>query len=173
MEAQVWMTGRVGTEVEYRPINARLAFASFRLACTPRVNRAGEWGDAATTWISVSCSRGLAEHVKCSLSKGDPVVVVGRLRTHQWADSDGVLHEQLRLEATSVGHDLARGTSVFHRVGRGGPGGGEGAVPEETGAASTGEGLEPAEGLGPEVDLEPPEDLDEDAPDSDESKPAA
>lgn len=118
MEAQVWMTGRVGSEVEYRPVNSNVAFANFRMACTPRILRSGEWGDADTTWVGVSCARALAEHVKCSLTKGDPVVVVGRLRTKRWVDVNGVEHEQLSIEASSVGHDLAHGTAKYHRVRR-------------------------------------------------------
>ncbi|MBK9696008.1 MAG: single-stranded DNA-binding protein [Propionibacteriaceae bacterium] len=118
MEAQVWMTGRVGSEVEYRPVNSNVAFANFRMACTPRILRSGEWGDADTTWVGVSCSRALAEHVKCSLTKGDPVVVVGRLRTKRWVDGNGVEHEQLTIEASSVGHDLTHGTAKYHRVRR-------------------------------------------------------
>ena len=118
MEAQVWMTGRVGSEVEYRPVNSNVAFANFRMACTPRILRSGEWGDADTTWVGVSCARALAEHVKCSLTKGDPVVVVGRLRTKRWVDANGVEHEQLSIEASSVGHDLAHGTAKYHRVRR-------------------------------------------------------
>lgn len=118
MEAQLWMTGRVGSEVEYRPVNSNVAFANFRMACTPRILRSGEWGDADTTWVSVSCTRALAEHVKCSLTKGDPVVVVGRLRTKRWVDANGVEHEQLSIEASSVGHDLAHGTAKYHRVRR-------------------------------------------------------
>jgi len=119
MDSLITMTGRVGGEVEYRPVNSTIAFANFRLACTPRIQRNGTWEDAETTWVSVSCTRGLAEHVKCSLVKGDPVVVHGRLRTRRWADANGVEHEQLTIEASSVGHDLNLGTSRFTRVRRG------------------------------------------------------
>lgn len=116
MDAQIWMTGNVGGEVEYRQVRDDLAFASFRLACTPRTRKGGDWVDAETTWIGITCSRTLAEHVKSSIGKGDPVVVVGRLRTTRWTDQQGILQERLIVEATSVGHDLARGTSVFRRA---------------------------------------------------------
>jgi len=71
-------------------------------------------GDGNTTWIEVSCFRLLAEHVAASVHKGDPVVVVGRLRTSVW-EKDGQSHERLVLEADMVGHDLNRGTSAFRR----------------------------------------------------------
>lgn len=114
MEAQVWMTGRVGGEVELR--DSASPWATFRLGCTPRAVRGGEWGDEQTIWVTVSCSHRLAEHVRLSLHKGDPVIVGGRLRSRQWVDANGVEHEQLQIRATTVGHDLTGGTSNFYRL---------------------------------------------------------
>lgn len=116
MDAQVWMTGRVGGEVELR--DAASPWATFRLGCTPRTVRGGEWGDEQTIWVTVSCSHRLAEHVRLSLHKGDPVIVVGRLRSRQWADANGVEHTQLQIRASTVGHDLTAGTSNFYRLKR-------------------------------------------------------
>ena len=93
-------------------------------SCTPRVRTKGEWGDGNTTWIEVSCFRALAEHVASSIRKGDPVVVIGRLRTNAW-EKDGQSHERLVLEAETIGHDLNRGTAAFRRKVR--------AVPSEAG----------------------------------------
>lgn len=121
MDAMVWMTGYVGGDVEFRTVKEEYTFASFRLACTPRQWRGGEWVDAETTWIVVSCSRGLAENVRSSIGKGDPVVVAGKLRTDRWTDGQGGSHERLVIEALSVGHDLSRGTSVFRRTSRATP----------------------------------------------------
>jgi single-strand DNA-binding protein len=160
MDSLIAMTGRVGGEVEYRPVNSNVAFANFRLACTPRVQRNGTWEDAETTWVSVSCTRGLAEHVKCSLVKGDPVLVYGRLRTRRWVDTNGVEHEQLTIEARSVGHDLNLGTSRFTRVRRGSAPGqapGNGAADGEEFRGDEAEGREPDDGASDdrEPDSEP------------------
>jgi single-strand DNA-binding protein len=118
MEMTVTMTGNVGSEVEHRVTRTGLATASFRMACTPRVYKDGEWHDQATTWIGVECFRGLADNVASSLGKGEPILVQGRLRTRSWTDTNGVLHERLVIDATAVGHDLNRGTSAFRRVNR-------------------------------------------------------
>jgi single-strand DNA-binding protein len=113
MDAYVQLTGNVGGTVEFR--NNTVPIASFRLAHTPRVRRNGEWVDAPTTWITVTCFRALAENVKASLHKGQPVLVAGRLRTNVWS-KEGVTYERLTLEATTVGHDLTRGTATFFRA---------------------------------------------------------
>ena len=115
MDAHVNLTGNVGGDVEYR--NNSVPVASFRLACTPRIRKNGEWVDGPTTWLTVTCFRGLATNVAGSLRRGDPVLVSGRLRTNTW-HKDGIDHERMVLEATSVGHDLTWGTSAFRRAAR-------------------------------------------------------
>ena len=95
--------------------NKGVRVARFRLANTPLGRRNGEWADAATTWITVTCFRALAENVTASIHKGQPVLVSGRLRTNVWT-KEGVTYERLTLEATTVGHDLTRGTATFFRA---------------------------------------------------------
>lgn len=121
MDAAVWVTGNVGSEVELKEFREGVTYASFRLACTPRIWRGGQWGDDETTWMGVVCTKALALNVKSSIGKGDPVIAVGRLRTERWTDAQGVRQERLKLEAQSVGHDLSRGTSVFRRTNRAAP----------------------------------------------------
>jgi single-strand DNA-binding protein len=111
VEAQVHITGYAGTEVETR---GNGTVSAFRLACTPRIRTKSGWSDGNTTWIEVACFRTLAQHVAQSVHKGDPVLVVGRLRTNVW-EKAGQTHERLVLEADMVGHDLNRGTSAFQR----------------------------------------------------------
>lgn len=115
MDAVVWMTGNVGSDIELKEVREGVFYASFRLGCTPRAWKAGEWGDAETTWVGVICTKALALNVKSCIGKGDPVIVVGRLRTERWKDNEGVRHERLKIDAHSVGHDLTRGTSVFRK----------------------------------------------------------
>jgi single-strand DNA-binding protein len=115
MDSVVWITGNVGCDVEYRTFGDDVPYATFRVASTPRVRRSGEWADGETTWISVTCTRALAENVRTSVQKGEAVVVVGKLRTNRWKDADGALQERLIIEASAVGHDLTRGVAKFQR----------------------------------------------------------
>lgn len=114
MDALISLSGNVGTEVEFTQGDG-WAFARFRLACTPRHLRQGEWVDGETTWITVRVTNRTAVNVRSSVRKGDPVVVTGKLRTHTWTNPEGAKVERLVVEATGLGHDLTRGMTVFHR----------------------------------------------------------
>lgn len=92
--------------------------ANFRIGVTPRKleKSSGEWRDAETQWYSVSAWRALGENVAHSLRKGDPVIVQGRLSARTWVNahhSEVVAHE---IEASVVGHDLRRGTTMFAKT---------------------------------------------------------
>jgi single-strand DNA-binding protein len=65
--------------------------------------------------MTVQCWRSLALHVRDAVRRGDPVVVIGKLRTEEW-DKDGMRNSRLILEALAVGHDLNRGVSTFRRI---------------------------------------------------------
>lgn len=94
---------------------------TFRVASTSRRYETDKsaWADRDTLYVRVTCWRHLGDNVARSLVKGDPVVVHGRYFCRQYE-----VEEQKRtayeLEAYSVGHDLARGTSTFHLTPRSG-----------------------------------------------------
>ena len=117
-ETYVTLTGRVGSEVRLHDAGGQ-ALATFRVANTPRRrSKDGEWGDGTTTWFQVKAWRRLAGHVKESLRVGDPVVITGRLESDVWVRDDGTSSTQLVVTATSVGHDLALGTSLYTKPAR-------------------------------------------------------
>ena len=101
-----------------------VAFASFRMASTPRYfdRTAGSWADGRTEWITVKVFRDAAFNVAASLHKGDPVLVTGRLATSEWESENGP-RTDLVLEATALGPDVTRGTCIFARTVHTGPGG--------------------------------------------------
>ncbi|MGH1565117.1 single-stranded DNA-binding protein [Mumia sp. DW29H23] len=114
---QMTVYGNLGTAVDLRE-SGSFAWAMFRVGSTPRIfdRNQGGWRDLETVWITVKATRALAHNAAASLEVGDPVVVIGRLRTHTWEDKE--TREQHRrdvLEATAVCHDLNRGTTTFCR----------------------------------------------------------
>jgi single-strand DNA-binding protein len=126
-DVNVTLSGYVGSEVEFKegfnragerhPHNDR---AFFRLGSTPRFfdRSTGRWRDGETVWLTVKVWRGLAHNVASSVNLGQPVVVVGKLKTSVWKGQDDEVHSRDVLEATVVGHDLNRGTSAFSRSSR-------------------------------------------------------
>lgn len=109
--------GWVGNDVTHRDPNG-ISVANFRVGSTPRIKRKGEWMDGETTWYSVSAWRGLADNIADSVKKGDAVIVHGRLRSESWKRDDNQISNTFVVDASFVGHDLTRGTTVFARSNR-------------------------------------------------------
>lgn len=116
------IVGHVGTDVEHRQVGSGTDLSTFRLATTPRRwdRTLGQYVDGTTTWLSVQCWRSLAVHVRDSVRRGDPVLVVGKLKTEEWTKDD-VRNTRIVIEATTVGHDLSRGVSSFRKAPRQAP----------------------------------------------------
>jgi single-strand DNA-binding protein len=118
-EAQVFLAGYVAREPRFRFTTRGISSVTLRVACTPRwVDReTGEWTDGETSFVTVLCWRTLADNVAKCLHKGEPVLVKGRLHVRPY-EKDGVSRLAVEIEATSVGHDLARGVASFQRARR-------------------------------------------------------
>jgi single-strand DNA-binding protein len=115
--------------------------AEVRVGTTTRVldRNTGEWRDADTSYFSVSCWRRLADNVRASLRKGDPVVVKGRFKTRTYEDKTGQPRTVIEITADTVGHDLNRGVANYIRHRR--PAAAEAGDP----AAGTGSGPDASE----------------------------
>jgi single-strand DNA-binding protein len=114
-ETMVTLIGNVATGVEYRE-SASGGYARFRFAVTSRRwDRSRElWADGPTSFYTVWAWRSLALNLAASVSVGEPLLVHGRLRVRE-EDRAGQRRTSVDIDAVSVGHDLARGTSAFRR----------------------------------------------------------
>jgi single-strand DNA-binding protein len=70
------IVGNLVDDPELRFTNNGIAVANLRVAVTQRIQQDGEWRDGDTSFLKVNVWQGLAD----SLSKGDRVMVTGRLR---------------------------------------------------------------------------------------------
>ncbi len=145
-ETTITVRGWVGSDVVLSRTPQGVAVASLRVGSTPRRQRDGEWQDGETLWFAVRAWRELGAHVAGSVAKGDPVLVTGRLVAESWQRDDGSRATRHVLVATAVGHDLARGTTVFTRAPRpgAGPAAAAGASPSPGGDVSAGNAGEAA-----------------------------
>jgi len=97
--------------------------ASFRIASNSRrFDKASErWVDGESHFFQVSCFRSLATNAVESCFKGMPIIVTGRLRTHEREQPCGTENHVVRyvdIDAHTIGPDLSRGTAVFTRTKR-------------------------------------------------------
>ncbi|WP_406000810.1 single-stranded DNA-binding protein [Streptomyces sp. NBC_00829] len=115
-DTMVTVVGNVATNVEYRESVAG-GMARFRFAVTPRRwdRQSGSWTDGHTSFYTVCAWRSLAVNLAGSVSVGEPLLVHGRLKVRE-EERDGQRRMSVEIDAVSVGHDLARGTSAFRRV---------------------------------------------------------
>jgi single-stranded DNA-binding protein len=60
--------------------NADIAVTNLRMAVTQRIQQDGQWRDGDTSFFKVNVWRGQVEHLADYLTKGDRVMVTGRLR---------------------------------------------------------------------------------------------
>lgn len=121
-ETYVTVSGVVASEPRAMVLDNSVRITSFRLASTSRRrDRAGQWVDGETTWLNVTCWRNLAANAALSIQKRDRVIVHGRLRVRPYTTAEGLERLAVEVEADSVGHDMAFGTSVYTRVRRAEP----------------------------------------------------
>lgn len=115
-EIQMTLVGNVVDDPTVRTTAGGHKVANFRVASTPRRfdRESGRWVDGTTFFVTVSAWRNLADGVEGSLRKGQPVLIMGRYQTRQYEVNE-TLRLSHELEATSIGHDLNRGSTEFHK----------------------------------------------------------
>ena len=117
-ETVVTVAGNVAAEPRTRLTAGGVRVTSFRLASTERRyhKELKAWRDGETVYYTVTCWRAMAENVAESVTKGQPMVVHGRLRVRTYDDKDGVSRTSVEIDARSLGHDLTWGTSEFTKA---------------------------------------------------------
>jgi len=117
MAENISVAGVIGTDLQRGTTSQGKPFVNFRLASTTRRynDTTRSWEDAGTNWFKVAAYGHIARNFAASFSKGQHVVVIGRLHINEWKSSEkpGITVE---LVADSGGHDLTWGTSAFTRV---------------------------------------------------------
>jgi single-strand DNA-binding protein len=114
----ITVRGLVATTPRFHETSDGVAITNFRLACMQRTfdEASGKWKDEGTNWYTVYAKNDLARNLNESLEKGQRLILTGRLVIREYSvdgSPSGVLVE---IEATSVGHDLSYGKTVFERV---------------------------------------------------------
>lgn len=112
----VTVTGLVATTPRHIVTQDGLPITSFRLADSNRRfdTATSTWVEGETNWYTITVFRSLATHVSQSISKGDRIFAMGKMRVRDWDNGERV-GTSVEIEAIALGPDLAWGTSTFER----------------------------------------------------------
>jgi single-strand DNA-binding protein len=117
MSESFTVSGLVATTPRHLVTQEGLPITSFRLASSKRrFDRTKKiWVDGETNWFTINSFRQLAINSASSISKGDRIVVSGRLKVRDW-DNGERSGTSVEIEADCLGHDLVWGTTQFSRT---------------------------------------------------------
>ena len=127
-DTQITVHGRLVADPVMRETASGAPMTTFRIATNARrpVNgQPNQYQDGPTSFYRVTAFSNLGCNLGVSLSKGDPVVVTGRLEISQFDRQDGTKGTAAEITARSVGHDLSWGVSSFRKVQRSSSGDGD------------------------------------------------
>lgn len=117
MSETITVSGLVATTPRHLVTQDGLPITSLRMAASHRKfdRTLNKWVDGDTNWYTVTAFKQLAINIAGAIAKGERIIVTGKLRVRDW-DNGERAGTSVEIEATSVGHDLNWGTSVFTRT---------------------------------------------------------
>jgi single-strand DNA-binding protein len=121
MSAGITLTGRLVADPELKFTAKGDAVCNLRVVTSGRRKTDAGWQDVDTTFWTVAAWRQLGENVAESLTKGDQVVIVGKVKSREWQDNDGNKRTVWEVDAQHVAVDLSRATAKPQRISREAP----------------------------------------------------
>lgn len=118
---QITFVGNLTGDPEGRHTPSGAFVANFNVAVNHRVKSGpgpDDWADGEPTYFRVAAWRQYGENVVESLSKGDQVLVVGKLVVRTWEGDDGVKRKELDVNADEIGATLRFATAKLSKASR-------------------------------------------------------
>jgi single-strand DNA-binding protein len=124
----ITVVGNLTGDPELRFTPSGAAVANFTVASTPRAfdRQTNEWKDQETLFMRCSVWREAAENIAESLTRGNRVLVTGRLKSRSYETKEGEKRTVMELEVDEVGPSLRYATAKVNRTQRSGSGQGGG-----------------------------------------------
>ena len=121
-ESTTIIIGNCTRDPELKFTNSGASVASFGVAVNRRKkNDAGEWEDGDPSFFNITCWQSLADHVAESVTKGQRVIVCGRLEQRSWENDAGEKRTAIDVVADEVGPSLRWATAEVKKAERSGP----------------------------------------------------
>ena len=117
---EITVCGNLVREPELRFTTGGTATCGFGIAVNRRYQQNGEWVDAPTNFFNVTVWGQYGENVAASLSKGDRVLVKGRLDFRKYQNKEGVEVTTHDIIADEVAPSLKYATAQMTRIERSG-----------------------------------------------------
>jgi single-strand DNA-binding protein len=134
-DSTITIIGNLAADPEIRYTTNGSAVVKFRIGCSRRFQKNGEW-TSKTSWWGVEAWGQLAENIAASFTKGMRVIVVGEVDADEYTTESGDKRVSYYVRASSVGPDLRWATSSVERN----PRSDEGGKPKNSAAANDGYG---------------------------------
>jgi single-strand DNA-binding protein len=116
MATLITVVGNLVKDPEVKDLGAGKVLAKLRVASTERFQDSdGSWKDGDTAFYDVVCWRTLAENVSASLSKGNKVIVHGKLKYREFQRKDGTKGNAFEIDATDVGQSMSIKSGSFSK----------------------------------------------------------
>jgi single-strand DNA-binding protein len=117
MATTITVIGNLVKDPEKKDLGSGKVLAKLRLASTERFQDSdGTWKDGETAFYDVVCWRTLAENVSSNLSKGNKVIVHGKLKYREFDRKDGTRGNAFEIDATDVGASLSIKSGTFNKT---------------------------------------------------------
>jgi len=119
-ETLITVVGNLTADVDLKYTAQGVAVANFSVASTSRTfdKASGEYKDGQALFLRCNLWRQPAEHAVESLSKGDRVIVTGRLRQRSFETREGEKRSVIELEVDEIGPSLRYATASVNKAGR-------------------------------------------------------
>jgi single-strand DNA-binding protein len=122
-ETVITVIGNLTSDPELRFTPSGAGVVNFTVASTPRRKNAnGDWEDGEALFLRCNAWRQMAENITESLSKGNEVIVQGRLKQRSFETKEGEKRTVMELEVDYIGPSLKWATAEVRKVSRSGGG---------------------------------------------------
>ncbi len=96
-------TGNLVFEPEFQVTQSGISRCKLRIACNERrKNQDNTWSDGETSYFDIVLWRGLAEAASAEFKKGQPILVVGKVRVSKYEDKNGVERTSVEITADEI-----------------------------------------------------------------------
>jgi single-strand DNA-binding protein len=118
VSTNITLVGTMVADPEIRFGATGIAILSARVVTSGRKKVGEKWEDVDTTYWNVSAFRQLAENAAESLSKGDKVIIVGKVKQRSYETAEGEKRTVTEVTADEIAANMRNATVKINRISR-------------------------------------------------------